>query len=396
MKIAAVVSEFNPFHNGHMYLLDMIRSLGYTHVISIMSGDFVQRGEAAVMSKWSRTRSALCSGVDLVFELPVIFSVSGAERFAMGAVSILNSLNVVDGLVFGSECGEIQKLKDVSDFLLSQDFKRHVKSKVNGNLNFAKAREDVVREILGEDRSKCLSNPNDILGIEYIKALSLLKSEIISETVKRAYNAHDSLTYSNNFASASMIRALIYKRKRVENFMPKKSFEILSQEIAQKNAPAQMMYAERALIARLRCMNRDDLKNVLDVNEGLENRIFDAVKNSVSLQELYTLVKTKRYTHARIRRIVLSAFLGLTKEYNDVVPDYVRVLGFNDRGREILRVAKKKSCIRVVTRAADLKNLDDDSKKILDIENRSEDLFSIFTPEIKRRQFHSSIYLKNW
>lgn len=341
MKVATVIAEYNPFHNGHAYHIEKTKELsGATHIIAVMSGNFVQRGEPALFSKWTRARAALMCGADLIIELPTPWAMSGAEAFSRGAVGIAKATGCTDLLSFGSESGNIEKIWNVAQLLVSDNFVIDMR----GGAAFATARQNSVAKVLGDEFASLLSCPNDTLGVEYSKAIISQNADIKPVAVKRVGAWHDSQGVDNSeYVSASQLR----KSRVFAEFVPAKAEEIyLSADCAD------IKYAERAVLYNLRNMSADDILQLPDISEGLENRIYSAARSADSLEALYSMVKTKRYSHARIRRIVLASFLGLKKGYNEAVPSYIRVLGFNDKGADILREMKKKATLPIVTKGS--------------------------------------------
>lgn len=397
MCIAAVICECNPFHWGHKYLIHMTKKNKCSGIVAVMSGNYVQRGDIAIISKWDRARSALYSGVDLVLELPTLFSMSRAEMFASGAVQILDALNVVEVLSFGSDGGNLIDLQKSASFFLTEKFSDDVKKYLKQGVSFAKARQRTLCDFFADPNIRdTVVSSNDILNIEYIKSIISLGSSIRPFAVKRIGVDHDSNFTLGNLASASFIRREIINcglNKNVLNFMPETTFNILKDEFAKKKGPANILYGERAILSKLKSMNCTEISNVLDVNEGLENRIYRAISKSCSLEDFYRCVRTKRYTNARLRRIVLSAFLGITKQYEHTKPKYIRVLGFNKKGVEILKLAKERAKLPIVTRFSDVKKLDDDARKMFDLQSKFDNLYSIFLPTVKPNEFKSAIYV---
>lgn len=375
MTVCGIVAEYNPFHNGHKYHIEQTRLKGYSHIVAVMSGNFVQRGECAIMEKHLRAKAALENGVDLVLELPLPYAVSSANSFAYGAVDILNSLGCVDAVSFGSECGSIDSLEEIA----CANVDLQLKEFLTQGLSYPSAYQKAVECVCSEESAKILESPNNTLGIEYIRAISSLSSQITPITIKRTGVNHNSSQISGEFVSAEYIRQNVFDEK-IGSYMPESSFSVLKNAVENGLAPADLKNAETAVLAFLRQTNSDYLKNIPDVSEGIENRLIDSLRKSVSLEELYTLTKTKRYTHSRIKRLVLSAFLGITFEYTQQEPPYIRVLGFNEKGREILKAAKETAKKPVVQLSSDFKKLDCFSQKLFAIECKSTDLFSLFTP----------------
>lgn len=376
-----VVAEFNPFHNGHKYLIDILKAHEST-VTAVMSGSFVQRGECACVSPYERTRMALENGVDLVLSLPVQYSTATAERFAYGGVKTLFSLGVIDGIGFGSECGDESMLFECAKALLSKDFSEHLDKYLSTGESFPTARQRAVTDMLGEEFGHILSTPNNILGIEYIKAMlscGIQNAEI--KTVCRKGASHDSSECVDNICSASALRDMLRSNASTDAFIPEATAEILRKAMSEGKAPADYGRLETAILYRLRSMSVEDIRELPDVSEGLEYRIYDAVRVSASLDAILEKIKTKRYTHSRLRRIILYAFLGITRDDVQMPVPYIRVLGFNKRGAQLLKEAKEKANLPIVTKSSDIKSLGDDAKRCFELECRARDLFSLSLPD---------------
>ena len=371
-----IVAEFNPFHNGHKYLVDSLKQKENDTVTAVMSGNFVQRGEPAVLDVNLRTKIALASGVDLVLSLPFPYCSATAEKFALSGVTVLDSLNCLDSLGFGSESNDKKTLLECAKNLRTLDFNLLVSKLVESGVSFPTAREQAVKELFGEKEAELLQKSNDILGVEYSKALLELNSSLDITTVKRTGASHDSKEGTENIRSASLIRTFIDDLDEVKNFVPVESFEVLKEATENKKIIDYSKY-ELSLLFKLRTMSVEDLSKLPDVNEGLEYRIFEAVRNSTSYSELLEKIKTKRYTLSRIRRILLFAYLGVTKELLETPVPYIRVLGFNEKGAKLLKECKEKTKLPIVTRPKDLKNLDENGKKIFNLECKARDLYSL-------------------
>lgn len=377
-NFCGIICEFNPLHFGHRAILERAKTIA--PVICVMSGSFVQRGEPAMLDKWSRTRLALESGADLVFELPLPWACAGAERFAFGAVSLLNALGLEGSLFFGSETGETALLEETAAILLSPGFQ----AKISGELkqskaSFAQTRENVLRRHFGAVYAQTLRQPNNILGIEYCKALQRLNAPIRPLTLLRQGAGHDRPAQSGEFLSASEIRRKILSGEDFSRDLPPQTASLLQERIENGEAPHSLAFLERSLLSRLRRMSADEFAQVPDVGEGLEYKLASAVKQACSAQELYTLVKSKRYSHARIRRIVLSAFLGLTKELPEA-PAYLRVLGMNRTGEQLLRQAQPR--LPLAVRPSDFRRLGGMPLRLFELEAQADDLYALSAPRI--------------
>ncbi len=371
MKIAGIIAEYNPFHNGHAFLAEKAREAGFSHVVAVMSGNFVQRGEPALMHHSVRTRAALECGADLVLQLPAVYAASGAQSFAQAGVEILNGLGCVDSLVFGSECGNAEKIAGVSEMIYGEEIKPLITSELEKGITFASARENALRKI-NPEYADIIQSPNNILGVEYAAAIERVKSAITPVTFARAGVSHDSANAADGFASASLIRNKIRAGESIEAFVPEKAAQIY------RNADiADIAEIENAILYKMRTVTAQELAKAPDVSEGIENRIISAAKQATSLEELYMLAKTKRYTHARIRRIILNCFLNVTAEDLQTPVPYIRVTGFNERGAQIIRAAKATATLPVITKAADLARLDECAQRIFSLECMAGDVYSL-------------------
>ena len=367
MSCVGIIAEFNPLHTGHKRIIDYAHTLGDT-VVCVISGNFVQRGDVAVISKQQRAKFALLCGADIVAEMPVLWSMSTAQNFALCCVWQLYNLGC-DKIIFGSECGDIDTLSRVADVLNSDSFFEKVAEKAKSGVTFAVAREQAASE-LGIDFT-LLRNPNDNLGIEYILAAKKLNLPIEFHCIKRI-GTHDSDEITEGYVSASFIRQELQKGNigYTERFMPREIRGIIQSEHI-----ADIKRLENAILYALRTKTIDELKNLPDISEGFHNKIYFSARVATSLDELYNMIKTKRYTLARIRRLVLSAFLEFDNQFFMTTPPYVRVLGFSEQGLNHLK--KPQGIIPVVTRAAQIKELDSDAQKIFDIECRATDIYSL-------------------
>ena len=317
MKTAAVICEYNPFHYGHSFQLEQTRKLGATHIVAVMSGDFTQRGDVAVYDKFSRARAALENGADLVLELPVKYSLCAAEGFARGAVGIISALGCVDMLSFGSECGSIDALREAAGAVDYAVHSEYFQMLMTGGKSYPAA----------------LAQAVNTLAVEYIKALDDIGSRIEPVTIQREGAEHDSEESSRKYASASLIRKRILAGEDYSEFAP-----------VSAEPSADIKRLETAILAKLRTMKPEDFSDVYDAAQGLGERLYKAVRRACSLDELYFLTKTKRYTLARIRRAVLCAFLDIDKKMLHEPDAYIRILGMNPRGREVLAAAKEAGC----------------------------------------------------
>ena len=379
MKISGIICEYNPFHNGHLHHIRETRKNGATHIVAVMSGNFVQRGDTAVMDKLERARLAVRSGADLVIELPVQYSLSSAEKFAEGSVWLLNSLGVVDEISFGSECGDIEKLIKALAVIEKAAVSRaeDIRRIMEKGYTYPRALSSVINGI-NESIADIIEEPNNMLAIEYLRALKKFSSEIKPFTIKRNTVGHDAMTAANEFASGSYIRGKIglgNNMDQIRNFTTPIWSDAISKAVG-NGSISNLSRLERILLYKLRTTPAEEIAKINDVGQGLENRIYNA-RMSGSLDELLFTVKTKRYTMARIRRILLSLLIGITKEDMKYLPTYGRILAINERGQEILAAAKGKACLPYATSIAKLSQLNSVSNHFAELEIRASDIYGL-------------------
>lgn len=378
MKISGIVCEYNPFHNGHLYHIEKTRENGATHIVSVMSGNFVQRGEPAIADKFSRARAAVKGGADLVIEIPAPYVLSSAEYYARGAVFLLDALGCIDEISFGSECGDISLLKESAESADRYSDCFETRKLVKSGLSFPDALNRVIRENCGETVADVLMNPNNILASEYIKALSSLNSPITPYTVCRKNAGHDTNAVCDEFASASCIRTMINDGQDISGVVPYYTNDLvngLSGNIASVSA------LERVILYKLRTASLDEIKNLPDVGQGLEYRIKESASGN-SIDEVFFKIKTKRYTMARIKRIIMCMLIGIKKGDMDNLPPYGRILAMNKRGAEILAQAKSKKRIPVDTSLAKLRDTDDVCRRFAEIESNASEVYALACRDI--------------
>lgn len=380
--VAAIIAEYNPFHNGHAWHIARTRALtGAETVVVIMNGNFVQRGEPAICDKFSRTRMALAGGADLVLELPLPFACATAETFARGGVGVADALGCVDVLSFGTECGDLTRLSAAADAVDDEALRPSLESLLAQGKSFAAARTEAVRGLYGDDTAELLCLPNNTLAVEYLRALRRLDSSIRPIGIQREGVMHDSHATAGEFASATALRRMLREGNVEETaiFMPPAAHSLLLSEAASGRTPAAFARCERAVLARLRSMSREQFAALPDISEGLENRLYEAVRTADSLEALYTAVKCKRYSHARVRRLVLSAFLGLRAAHASRLP-YLRLLGMNARGRALLSAAKPS--LPLLSSFRQVQTLPPDAQNIYRLECHADDLWALMPPAV--------------
>lgn len=359
-KVLGIVAEYNPFHNGHLYHInESKKAVNADYTVAIMSGNFVQRGDTSLVDKWSKAQMALDNGVDLVIELPLLYSISSAENFAEGSIKILNSLNIVDYISFGSESCDVNVLNEFANVLYYEpkEFVSILNHELSKGFSFPKARENALLIYLNDIRkyANILSSPNNILGIEYLKALKKYNSNIIPVSIKRAKVEYNSNDIIDGFASATAIRKIAMTNDvwSLRQAMPKSSFNILYECLRSGKTVSDLSKFEHEIIYNLRKMSIEEISNLPDVSEGLEYSIKNAANSCNNLNELINIIKSKRYTITRLKRILVYCLLGITKKDMQIsrkVNPYIRVLGFNQKGRDLLSgIAHANPKLEIVT-----------------------------------------------
>lgn len=378
-KVLGIIAEYNPFHNGHLYHLQKSKEITNTdYTVAIMSGNFTQRGSTSIIDKWSKTEIALKNGIDLVIELPTIYSISSAENFAEGSIKILNSLGLIDYLSFGSETSDINILNKIADVLYyePQEYKNILTDELGKGLSFPKARENALITYLNasESLTKILSSPNNILGIEYLKALKKYKSNISPICIKRLNSEYNSTKIHDNFASATAIRNLVKNKNfdAIKDLLPSSSYSILMKHVNDGSFISDLNIFEKEIIYTLRKMSIEEISNLPDVSEGLEFSIKNVANSCNTINKFLNMIKSKRYTSTRIQRILLYALLGITKKDMEVSKNtlpYIRILGFNENGKKLIsEISKRNPKIEIITsvkKFIDI-NSDENLKHILD------------------------------
>lgn len=362
-NVLGIIAEYNPFHNGHLYhLIESKKITNSDFSIAVMSGNFTQRGDVSIVDKWEKAQMAINNGIDLVLELPTLYAISSAENFASGAIKLLNSLGIVDYLSFGSECNDISVLSEVADVLANEpkEYKTLLSHELSRGVSFPKARERALMMYLNDVRryANILSTPNNILGIEYLKALKKQKSRIHPVTIKREGSAYNDNTppINSRFASATAIRNLCQSVDDItplQKFVPESTFDILEENIKKGNFVKNLSAFDKEIIYSLRKMSVEEISNISGVSEGLEFSLKNAANQCNSVVELLSIIKSKRYTQTRLQRILLCSILGITQRDMDLsisTTPYVRVLGFNDKGQELIsEISNRNRKIEIIT-----------------------------------------------
>ena len=376
MRVAGVVAEFNPFHNGHKLLIDRAReALGPdSAVVCAMSGDFVQRGEAAVWSKFARAEAAARCGADLVLELPLPWALASAEGFARGGVGLLASLGVVDCLCFGSERGETEPLERAAEALLSPRLTAELRRELEGGVPFAAARQRALAAVTDEDTARLLDTPNNILAVEYIRAIYELGLDLGFMTVRREGAPHDG-PGEGAVRSASELRSRISAGKDCRGLMPEPALAVFEREAERGRGPVLMETLEPMLLSRLRMLPAAEFSKLPDASEGLGNRLYAAVADEPTLDGVLAAAKSKRYALSRIRRMTMCACLGIRDGMAEGVPPYARLLAATERGRVLLRQAQDKARVPLITKPASARRLSPESLAVFELGAGARDLY---------------------
>ena len=375
---AGIVAEYNPFHNGHLHQLECIRQHcgDSAVVIAAMSGDFVQRGEPAVMSKHARAEAACRNGVNLVVELPLPWCMMSAEGFANAGVFILNSLGV-SRLYFGAETPSCELLESAAELLIQQDTVNLIKEYLvsHPEQSFASARSAVLSELLASDVS-FLEQPNNILALEYMKAVK--RNGYLMECVplERVGSDHDSASGTGNIRSASLIRSFLSSGEYAE-FLPSDPLDVVSRELSRGHCPVTADSLESALLSRLRMLPPEAFLKLPDASGGAGERLYRAVRNSSSLKSLYENATTRRLPLSRIRRMTWFAALGIDDSFSCSAPPYARILAADDKGREYLNANRKRFLFPVLTKPADCSSLPYPAEEVFRIGAKARDFWSL-------------------
>ena len=388
MKITGIICEYNPFHNGHLYHMNQTRKNGATHIVAVMSGNYVQRGDIAVLDKFTRAKLAVRGGADLVIEIPSVYALSSAEFYARGAVSILDSLGCVDEISFGSEAGSVEDLKKASEIAEECSSSPELEEYLRNGMSYPNAINTMVYEKYGKKAGnrirEILASPNNVLAVEYLKALRGFGSGIQPVTVQRKSVAHDSMVALNGIASASFIRKCIQEKIDFSDFVPDYVCSAYVRAVSEKRR-ADIKNLERIILYKLRTITPEQLRSVPDVGQGLEYRI---IENAVltNLDEIFMNIKTRRYTMARIKRIFLNMLIGIEKRDLDILPPYGRILAVTERGRDILSKAKETGKIPFGTSLAKLGKSSEDAQRFSQIEGRASDIYALAQDKTGRGQ----------
>ena len=383
MKIVGIVCEYNPIHMGHILQIEQTRKkiAEDCAVVCVMSGNFVQRGDLAVFSKHARAEAAIQCGADLVIELPVPYALSSAEGFANAGIVLLDSLGICDFISFGSESGDITALQAAADAIVSPGVDAQLRDNLSRGLSYAAARQVAAEAVLGRG-AELLKSSNNILAVEYLKALRSTGSKMRPITITRTGAEHDSATG----CSASAIRSMLSRGEAPWQFVPGSAADIFAREIAAGRGPVFSKSCEIAMLARLRSLSSGDFAALPDASEGLDRRIMRCVASAATVSEIVEAVKTKRYAMSRIRRMLMCACLGITAQDTALPPPYIRVLAASSTGVRLLKAAKHTAALPIITKPAVAKKLAERAKSMFLLETSATDFYVLaYQAENERR-----------
>lgn len=385
-RVIGVVAEYNPFHNGHYYHLQATKEItGAEYCVAVISGNFTQRGDTSIVNKWAKAYMAICGGADLVIELPTVYSISSAENFASGAVKILDNLKVVDAISFGAEANDLATLNNIANVLYEEPkaYTNILSHELKKGISYPAARENALMMYLNDIKryANTLSSPNNILAIEYLKALKIQKSKLEPIMIKRKKVYYNDNKIVDDFASATAIRKLLQDGEyaNLRKVIPRSSYTIIGQESRKGGMVLSLARYEKEIIYALRKMTVEEIADLPDVSEGLQFAIKNAANEANNLKDLISNIKSKRYTQTRIQRILLYALLGIDKKLMEnsrkVVP-YVRVLGFTQKGKSLLsEISRRNPKLNIITSLKKYMNQNQNKNKVL-AEMLEKDIFA--------------------
>lgn len=377
MKICTTIAEYNPLHLGHIKHINYIKNtLGAEKLIVLMSGNFCQRGQMCVLSKFTRARQAIIAGADMVIELPTVFANGNAETFALGGINIIDSLNVADGFCFGAENGNKNDFIFLAKALINEsgDFKKTLKAYLEQGISLAKAKWLTVKDLYGDINEDLMQLPNNILGVEYTKALLKRNSTIELFPMLREGN-HNDTRLKKGITSASSIRECLKagKKNKIKKYVP---------PFVYRDLTTYPFGIEKLIMTKVLTEKEENMKLLPDCTEGLENRIKALSKDSLTVEELVNKVTTKRYTSSRIRRILISNLLGITENLKNEClskPLYAKILAVNSQSKDLISLLSSNSSIPILTRKSDSEQLKKTAKKCFEIDCLAQDLYNLAT-----------------
>lgn len=387
MNVIGIIGEYNPLHMGHIHHISESRRIvgADAAIVCVMSGSFVQRGEPAVFSKAARAEAAVRCGADIVFELPLPWSLASAEGFARGAVGLLGALGVVTHLSFGSETGEVGPLEELAAALVDPAMDRLIKQEASsGERPYAAVRQSVIQRELG-GAARLLETPNNILAVEYLKAILEQRLDIEPVAITRRGAGHDRRAARGEYRSASELRGMLRLGGDAYASMPREAAAVFMREAHSGRGPVFETSLECAIISRLRILSAASYDSLPDEGDGLGRRIMRAAHDGTSLDSIYAAAKTKRFALSRIRRMCMCAALGVKSGMAAGTPPYARLLAAGPRGFEVLRQAASRSHVPVITKPASIKSLPAEDRSLFALECAADDLYVLGYPAREER-----------
>ena len=377
-NVIGVAAEYNPFHLGHALQLEKSKALlPDSAVVCVMSGDFVQRGEAAIFPKHLRAEAAVQCGADLVLELPLPWCLASAEGFARGMVALLRDSGVVTHMSFGSECGDAAQLQAVSAAMETEPYREALQAQLKTGVSYAAALQKALGAVGAN--AAMLDGPNDLLGIEYCNAIAALEADLSSVAIQREGAGHDEVG-TGALRSASQLRQLLREGDSICDFLPSEAGKVFAGAPLPDSARL-----ETAILARLQMLSQAAFADTPGAGEGLENLLYQAAHRECTLEALCMAVKSKRYPLSRIRRMVFLAALGVTKADAAGLPPYLRVLAANETGRGLLREMKDRAALPILTKPAAAKELPEEARRVFERTAAGHDLYALCSSDPAQR-----------
>lgn len=374
-KVVGIVVEYNPFHNGHLYQINKIKEKYKDSIIIVcMTSSFTQRAQPCILNKWQRTKIALLNGVDIVIELPYLYSTQSSDIFASYSIKLLNELKI-DTLAFGSESNDIEKLKLCAKVQINNTiFDSKVKEYMDLGINYPTALNKALKDIINVE----IKNPNDLLAISYLKEVLKINRNIEIFSIKRTNNYHD-ISSNENIISSSNIRLKLLNGENIKKYVPKDTYEYLKNKKINDKTFEYLKY---------KILSENDLNKYLDVDEGLNTRIKKCINETYNLEELKNSLKTKRYTYNKISRMLNHILCSLTKDENTKVLEYIRILGFSKKGQSYLNEIKNEINLPI------LNKYDTKKYKSLEIEKRITQIYSLIYENINDLEIKNKPIIK--
>ena len=397
MKVLGIIAEYNPMHTGHIYHINEAKKITNSdYVIAIMSGSFTEQGNIAILDKFTRAKEAVNSGVDLVIELPTIYAVSDGGSFANKAIQLLNDLNVVDSICFGAETDDISKLNNIANTIIVNDDKiwNDIKENLKKGISFANARNESLKKYLKDDEINLVNTPNNILGIEYLKSIITLKSNITPYCIKRESSNFNDDTITQKYTSSTSIRKYLEDGKDIQSIL-----EYISKNILNSILNSKMLFNKdtfEILKYKIITMSKEKLRNIYGITEGLENKIQSEIIDSYTYEDFIFKLKSKRYELSKIKRMLIHILLDTTKEdfenLKDSNSNYAHILAFNHDKKEILSYMSKNSNIPILTSINDntLAKLTQNQRKLIDYDLNASNIYS-FLNKTKLNQDYTNM-----